>query len=445
MHGEIRRSFPSLLRDLRGSERIYLNSAGGTLTAERSVRALARAAQYANAQDGEVTSGERLTTELHARARSDTAAFLNAPSPEEISFHLSTTHSLFNLAFAFRDLLRRGDNLIVTQLDHAANVTPWESLWEEDRGVEVRQCRLRQDGTLDLDHLARLVNRRTRLVAVTLASNGLGSIVPMDSVVRIARRYGRPRPPRGRRRLWEGALTVVDAVHHAFHGPIDVQRLECDFLTFSGYKLFGPMVGALWGRREWLEALRPYRVEPNPDRPPVKFEQGTPSYTVLAGLRGALEYLQWLGESAERAAAQHPRARSLREWLRRSYPLGERRRLKWAMIAIREYEKTLTAAALEGFRQLEPLGVRLHGIAEASRLSEREPTLLFEVQGQRPEAVKRRLWEDARIEVPNGHNYSVAVYRSLKLDRALRVSFAHYDTPDTVRHFLESLRRIAGG
>ena len=442
LHAEVRRSFPSLDRDIRGGERVYLNSGGGTLVAETSARAQARAAQYTNAQDGNITSGEILTAELQAAARANVAAFLNATSADQISFHSSTSHALFNLSFAFRDLLRRGDNLVVTHLDHAANVTPWESLWGEDRGLEIRQCRLGADGTLDLDHLERLVNRRTRLIAVTYASNGLGTIVPVESVVRIAHRNGRPRPPTGRSRGWQGALVVVDAVHHAYHAPIDVRTLRCDFLALSGYKLFGPMIGALWGRTDWLKALRPYRVEPHTNEAPIKFEQGTPNNPVLAGLSGALEYLLWLGERIEKASEGHPGARLLRERLRRAYPPGERRRLKWALCAIREYEKTLSTALLDGFRELRPHGVHLHGISDPARISERDPTFTFEVRGQRAEAIKRQLWEEAHIEVTTGHCFSVALYRALRLERAVRASFAHYDNLETVQHFFEALRGI---
>jgi cysteine desulfurase family protein (TIGR01976 family) len=440
LHEEIRRSFPALERDLGGGRRIYLNSGGGTLVAERSVREMARAAQYANAQDGELTAGERLTAELQARARADVADFLNAPSAGEISFHLSTTHALFNLAVALRDRLRPGHNLVVTQLDHAANVSPWESLWGEDRGLEIRQCGMRPDGTLDLDHLRRLVDARTRVVAITHASNALGTVVPVREVVRIAHGHGRPSPPAKATADWKGALVVVDAVHHAYHGPLDVQELGCDFLAFSGYKLFGPMLGALWGRREWLDALRPYRVEPNLDESPTKYEQGTPHNAALAGLSGALGYLQWLGERVEEMARGRGVEKALLARLE-GYPDGPRRRLKWAMAATREYERRLSAAVLEGFRSPALRGVRLHGIADPARLDERDPTFLFEAPGKDPESIRKRLWEESGIEIPRGSNFSLVVTRVLKSRRTLRASFAHYDGAQTVQRFLETLER----
>ena len=448
LQGEIRRQFPARERDITGERRVYLNSAGGTLVAERSARAMEEAALRANAQDGAIGSGERATTEIHARARGAAAAFLNAPSPDEISFHQSTSHALFNLSFAFRDLLGRGNNLIVTRLDHAANVTPWESIWGEDCGLDVRECGVRRDGTLDLENLERLVDRRTRLIAVTCASNGLGTVVPIDEVVRIARRHGRPEPPKGAARQtrggWSGALVVVDAVHHACHGPLDVRAMDCDFLAFSGYKIFGPMVGVLWGRKKWLDALRPYRVEANENRTPVKFEQGTPNHAVLAGLSAAIDYLDGLGGRVETAAAAHPELHAAAARLAALYPDRDRRRLKWAMCAVRDFEQTLTKAALLGFSALAKSGVRLHGLADPERAAERDPTFLFEVHGKSQMEIKKLLWEDGRIEVPDGNYYSLAVYRFLKSRRTVRASFAHYDGLDTVRHFLDSLSRIAG-
>ncbi len=155
LHPAIRREFPALRRNMAGGRRVYLNNAGGTIVTRRSAAMMAHTALWANPQDGDIHDGERLTAELHAGARAAAADFLNAPSPHEIAFHLSASHALFNLSFALRDHLRPGDNLVVTRLDHAANVSPWESIWGEDRGLEVRECRVRRDGTLDLDHLWR--------------------------------------------------------------------------------------------------------------------------------------------------------------------------------------------------------------------------------------------------------------------------------------------------
>jgi cysteine desulfurase family protein (TIGR01976 family) len=438
-HARIRARFPGLERDLTGRRRTYLNNAGGTILCEDSVRSMSRVARHANAQDGTITPGERATARVHAAARRAVANFLNAPSPDEISFHQSASHALFNLSFAFRDWLRPGDNLVVTRLDHAANVTPWESFWGEDRGLSIRECGVTRDGMLDLDHMARLVDGRTRILAVTYASNGLGSVVPIESIVRLARRHGTPRPGSRVR----GALVVVDAVHHACHAPLDVRRLGCDFLVFSGYKVFGPMGGVLWGRRRWLDALRPYRVEPNVDETPYKYEQGTPNHAVLAGITGAMQYLEWLGARIERDAGRRPELKPLSRELRRRYPDPARRRLKWAMTAARAHERTLSLALVDGFARLARRGVRLHGLIDPGRVDERDPTFLFEVRGLSQETIKRRLYQRGRIEVPSGNYYSLAVYRHLRRRQTVRASFAHYDDLDTVRHFLKTLESAA--
>jgi cysteine desulfurase family protein (TIGR01976 family) len=437
-HERIRARFPGLTRDITGRRRTYLNNAGGTILCEDSVRSMSRVARHANAQDGTITPGERATGAVHLDARRAVANFLNAPSPKDISFHQSASHALFNLSFAFRDWLRPGDNLVVTRLDHAANVTPWESYWGKDRSLEIRECGVTPDGMLDLEHLSRLVDRRTRIVAVTYASNGLGSVVPIEKVARLARRHGTPRP--GSRAT--GALVVVDAVHHACHAPLDVRKMGCDFLVFSGYKVFGPMGGVLWGRRPWLTALRPYRVEANADETPFKYEQGTPNHVVLAGITGAMQYLEWMGERIERDAVRRSELKPLSRELRRRYPDPARRRLKWAMTAARAHERMLSLALLEGFARLSSRGVRLHGLTDPGRVGERDPTFLFEIAGRSQATIKRRLYDAGRVEVPSGDYYSVAVYRHLRSRQTVRASFAHYDGPDTVRHFLRTLESI---
>jgi selenocysteine lyase/cysteine desulfurase len=441
----IRREFPALRRDMLGGRRTYLNNAGGTIVAARSAAAMSAAALWANAQDGEITAGEINTAMLHAAAREAAAAFLNAPSAAEISFHQSASHALFNLSFAMRRSLRAGDNLVVSALDHAANVTPWETVRDDRPDVRVRVCRLRSDGTLDLDHLHAMVDRRTRVVAVTRASNGLGTVMPIAEVARIAHRHGRPRPGIGGRGAGGGALLVVDAVHYAPHGPIDVRAEGADFLVFSGYKLFGPMLGVLWGRRAWLDALRPYRVEANPDVTPTSWEQGTPNHAVLMGFAAAVDYLDGLGGAVERAAAGEVCLAPLRRRLRRTYPDAMARRLKWAMHAVRAWEQSVSETVLRGWRRdLAPRGVRLHGPTDPARVGERVPTFLFDLPGRTQEEVKKALWRLARIEVPSGNYYSVAVYRHLRLHDTIRASFAHYDSPATARLLVRTLARIAG-
>jgi len=199
-------------------------------------------------------------------------------------------------------------------------------------------------------------------------------------------------------------------------------------------------LSAFAGRRQWLTALRPYRVEANADETPFKYEQGTPNHAVLAGITGAMQYLEWLGARIERDAARRAELRPLYRDLSRSYPDPAPRRLKWAMTAARAHERTLSLALLEGFARLASRGVRLHGLTDPGRVDERDPTFLFEIRGLSQETIKRRLYELGRIEVPSGNYYSLAVYRHLRRQRTVRASFAHYDGLDTVRHFLKTLK-----
>jgi selenocysteine lyase/cysteine desulfurase len=367
---------------------------------------------------GVIVAGESETAALHARVRDLVADFLNARNGREISFHQSATAALFNLAFGLRGVLRPSANLIVTDLDHMANVSPWETVWGEERGLEVRRARITAEGRLDIAHLLSLVDARTGLLAVTSASNGTGSIVPLGETVAEVRKKA------------PDCLVAVDAVHHAPHGSIDVQATGVDLLVFSGYKTFGPMMGVLWGRAEILEKLRPYRVETNKDVLPGKFEMGMLNNASIAALEAALEYLLWLaGLVADPAAAAAGRASRFRS----------------AMTSIHDYEQRLARRFLEGLDRLDPSRFRLFGIADPARTAERVPTFAFDVAGLPATETKRRLWETAGIQIADGNHYSAAVVRHLRRPEGIcRASFAHYDNSQAVDRLLEALGRLAG-
>ena len=282
-HQTIRSSFPFLEHDGDGNPRVYLDSGAGTLVPRVSVEAMGRAYAEARPQPGEISDSERHTRDLIWETRSLLARFLNACSPDEISFSASTTHSLLNLAIAFHPIVQRHHNIIVTDADHFANVSPWEFIYGERQGVEIRRLGVTDQGQVDLDQLRSLVDVNTRIVAMTYAANAVGTVMPIRQIAEIAHTF---RDDSG-----NGAYLVVDAVHHACHGPIDVQQSGCDFLTISGYKLFGPMLGVLWTKREHMERLDPYCVLPNPN----SFEQGTLNNAVLGAMQGALRYLLTLG------------------------------------------------------------------------------------------------------------------------------------------------------
>ncbi len=414
IHDRIRARFPQLERDEFGNKRIYLNSGAGSLMVDSAISASFEAARSFNPMPGAVTPGEKSTAEFHNRVRGVAADFLNAAAAEEISFHLSATNALFNLAVAMRAWVPDHGSIVVSDLDHMANVSPWEDVWGRGRGCDVRRARVTLEGTLDIDHLLSLVDGQTGIVAVTMASNGFGTIVPLKTLIALIRQ----RSP---------ALVCVDAVHHALHGPIDVQDLDIDFLVFSGYKVFGPMLGVLYGKKALLDKLEPYRVETNKNETPFKYEQGMLNNTNLAGLEAALNYLLWL--EAELFG------RSSRAGLRR--PRFER-----VMEAIQDYERGLSRIVLEGFKRFDPNRFRCYGPAHPLRCEERDPTFAFEIKGLTPADVKRRLWEESAVQIADGNHYSAAVFRHLGKLTLCRASFAHYDDEETARAFLRALESL---
>lgn len=414
IHPQIQNRFPQIYKDIHGNQRIYLNNGGGTLCVDSAAQAMKEGLRNYNPQPGDVDPAETTTRNLHRRVRELNADFINAPYPEEISFHLSTTHSLFNLAFSFRNLWSSQENLIVTDLDHMANVSPWETL-ADWIGCKVKRARVHPQGCLDEDHLLSLVDEHTTLVALTLSSNYSGTIVPVKDL--ISRIHSRS----------PYSLVCVDAVHHAGHGGIDVQDLGCDFLAFSGYKVFGPMLGVLWGKKDLLQKMKPYRVETNLDQPPYKLEQGTLNHATIHSMEKALEYLLWINENLIPGEKESRRFSFVQ-----------------AMKAIQEYEEDLTRYILQGFEELEKSSFHCHGITNPRRVKERDPTFSFEIEGVSPEEIKRKLWQRYSIQIGSGNHYSAAVYRHLKTESICRASFAHYDTPETAELFLKALEDLSG-
>jgi selenocysteine lyase/cysteine desulfurase len=431
LNPKVRARFPMIDRDSHGNPRIYLNSGAGSLTVDTASNAAFDAQRRLNPMPGLVAAGEAETAGLHSLVRDLAADFLHAGDSREISFHQSATAALFNLAYALRGVLSSENNLVVTDLDHMANVSPWEAVLGEGLGLEVRRARVTADGRLDVAHLLSLVDERTGLLAMTSASNGTGSIVPLRETIASVRE----RAPH--------CLVAVDAVHHAPHGVLDVREADCDFLVFSGYKVFGPMQGVLWGKHALLERLLPYRVETNKNEPPWKFEMGMLNNASLAALGAGLEYLLWLA-----SLVAHEKNSRLRGHFQASagpetaFP-DRSSQFRSAMTAIAEYETGLTRSVLEGFHKFDPSRFRLFGITEPARAGERVPTFGFDVTGLGATETKKRLWEDAGIQIADGNHYSAAVFRHLGRPEGIcRASFAHYDNPGTVDRFLEALGRL---
>jgi selenocysteine lyase/cysteine desulfurase len=407
----IRSQFPQVDQVRAGRLRIYLDSAAGTLVPQSVADALADAALWANPQPGRFWPAGPATKREHAKTRAMLGEFLNAVAGDRLFLSESTTASLYKLREALEPEWQATDNLVVTDCDHFANISPWE--WRAS--WEVRRARMLPDGHLDLDHLAALLDSRTRVVALTMAGNALGTVTRLEAAV-----------PLIRQRAFE-AVVVVDAVHAAPHLPIDVEALGVDALAFSTYKLFGPLCGVLWLSERLLPRLSPYHVEPHTESETL-MEWGTLNNASVSGIRAALEYLLRLGERLEPAAVGQFSG------------LGrERRQYKIALAAIRQYELSLARRVLEGWRADEP--GRMLGVCDPDRIDERVPTFAFSIHGREDAELEAAFWEGG-VQVGVGSHYSAAVRRGLGRSSVARASFAHYNSMDEVDAFLAAARAV---
>ena len=397
----VRSRFPALSRAESGRPVAYLDGPGGTQVPAEVVEAMSHRLRVGTANIGGSFGASREADAVTAAAREAMADFLGG-RPEEVAFGQNMTSLTFSVSRALAREWGPGDEVVVTRLDHDANVTPWR-LAAADRGATVRVVHFDPaDGTLDLGHLEQAVGERTRLVAVGAASNALGTVPPVRRVADLAHAAG--------------ALVFVDAVHYAPHRLIDVAALGADFLACSAYKFFGPHTGALWGRSGLLESLEAYKVVPAPSSGPGKWETGTQSFESLAGVAAAVDYLGSLGEGGTR-----------------------RERLAAALAAIRVYEESLAARFLAGVAGMPHL--RLYGLADPARLAERTPTFSLGVEGLSPDEAARCLGEQG-IHAWSGDYYAVGVMEHLGVARQgglLRLGFVHYNTAEEVDRVLAAL------
>ncbi len=414
----VRRQFPALHRRVNGVRPLYLDNPGGTQVPNGVIRAMRRYLIEANANTHGSFRTSALTDEIIYAARVAMADLLNASSPQEIVFGPNMTTLTFHISRAIGRTLSRGDEIIVTHMDHDANIAPW-LLLARDHDLTVRWVDFDvETGRLNLEQMAALISPKTRLIACVYASNALGTINDIRRVVEMAHSVG--------------ALTYIDAVQYAPHGPIDVQALGCDFLTCSAYKFFGPHVGVLYSKYEHLASLPAYKVRPAPDEVPERWETGTQNHEGLAGVAAAVDYLAWVGERfGEPFAAQVE-----------GYE-GRRRTLKMALHAIRHYEYSLSRALLKGLSAMP--GVTVCGITDLDCLHERVPTVIFTLEGKSPRQVARAL-NEAGIYVWDGNYYALAVMERLGREQEggmVRVGAVHYNTRREITRFLRELWRIA--
>lgn len=396
-HAKLRALFPSLGQEIAGRAAVFLDGPGGTQVPTPVMEAMTAYLSRDNANTGGLFATSRRTNETVAAARVETAQFLHAARPEEIVFGQNMTSLTFALSHALRRTWQAGDEVVVTSLDHDANFAPW-TLAAADAGATVQTWDFRrEDCTLHLEELERLLRPRTRLIALTHASNAVGTIPDVAAVVRLVRRKS------------PEAVVFVDAVHYTAHNPVDVQALDCDFLACSAYKFCGPHLGILYGKYAHLDRLEAYKVRASSNQPPGKWETGTQSFESIAGLRACLAYLGGLG----------------------------------GMARVRAYEIGLTRAFLAQAEKVP--GLKIYGITSPERAGERTPTFGLTLEGWNAREVAARLGEQG-IFVWDGHFYALNVVERLGLGEQgglVRIGFAHYNTLDEVERVVGALHNLA--
>jgi cysteine desulfurase family protein (TIGR01976 family) len=403
----IRAAFPALNR---APGFIFFDNAAGAQVPQIVLDAVNHHLVECNVQRGGRYARSREVDETIVRTRKAVADLVNARDPSEVAFGMNATSFIRLVSLAIGQTLGARNEIVVTDMDHEANVATWLAL--ERNGARFLWWKMREDGLLHVDDLVPLLSSRTRLVACTLTSNAIGSIVDVSAAARSA--HG------------AGAEIFIDAVHYGPHGLIDVQAFDCDYLVCSGYKIFAPHMGFLWGRLDLLQSLPTFREDFIPDEPPGKIEAGTFIYENVAGMDAAVRYLEELGKDLDAGGR----------------PISRRAALLKAVSAIRAYEQGLS---LEMLDVLNRCGATVYGIADTNRIDQRVPTLCFNL----PKIPPARVTEEfARrgIGVRDGHMYAPRLMKRLGLTQeggAVRASLVHYNTQDEVREFGNVLAEIS--
>jgi cysteine desulfurase family protein (TIGR01976 family) len=404
----VREQFPSLKLQVNWRPAAFLDAPAGTQVPKQVMDAVQNYFLTANANTYGAFLTSRRTDEMILSARAAMADFFNCDS-NEVVFGQNMTTITFALARAIGRELKAGDEIVVTTLDHDANVAPWRAL--EEKGVVIRQVDIREaDCTLDLDDLKRKISTKTKLVAVGYASNMVGTINPVAEITKLAHAAG--------------ALMFVDAVHYAPHGLIDVKVLDCDFLACSPYKFFGPHMGTLFGKREQLEKLKPYKVRPATNTSPECWETGTQVQELIAGIGAAVDYIAALGRHCE------PAAKNRREALHAAYR------------STHPYEIGLLTRLMAGLRAVP--GIRIFGITDEERFDERCATLSFRLGDHHPTKIATFLGERG-IFTWDGNFYALNLSERLGVEHlggVLRVGLVHYNTAEEVDRLLTALREF---
>jgi cysteine desulfurase family protein (TIGR01976 family) len=404
----VRSQFPALAMKVNGCPTAFFDGPGGTQVPQRVIDAMSAYLVSSNANAHGAFATSHRTDQVLAAAHAAMADLVGC-DPDEIVFGPNMTTLTFALGRALGRELGPGDEIVVTRLDHDGNVSPWTAL--EERGCVIRFVDINPaDCTLDMDDLRRKLTPRTRLVAMGYASNAVGTINDVPEVVRLAHAAG--------------AMAYIDAVHYAPHGPINVRSLDCDFLVCSPYKFFGPHAGALYGKREHLARLRPYKVRPAADTLPDRWETGTQNHEGLAGVTAAVEYLAELGRR------HAPEAK------------GRRAAILAAYDAIGAYERSLLERLVPAL--LEIPGLTFYGITEPARFSQRVPTVAARIAGRSPRELAAHLGERG-IFTWDGNYYALNLTERLGVEASggmLRIGLVHYSTAEEVDRLIGALREL---
>ncbi len=409
----VRPLFPSLgIPAADGSLPIFLDNPAGTQVPRSVMEAVTRYYLTMNANSGGPFATSQRNDDMARQTRQRVAEFLNAPSAGEIVIGPNMTTLNFSLSRALASILSPGDEVIVTRMDHEANVSPW-TLVARDHELKVKWVDIDPvDCTLDMGSLEEALSVRTKLVATVHASNAVGTINPVAQIAGMAKAVG--------------AWHVVDAVQSAPHVPIDVQEIGCDFLLCSSYKFYGPHLGIMWGREGLLNSLPAYKVRPAKDLAPNRWENGTPSYETWNGLRACMDYWEQIGR--QYGAADLPQYQ------------GARLQMKRALLAVQDYERVLVTELIEGLRAIR--GVTIAGIVEEDRVSLRVPTVAMVKDGKTPDEIAAILAAE-NVYVWSGDYYAVEIMQRLNRPQGMaRIGIGQYNTREEIQRVLNLIESI---
>jgi cysteine desulfurase family protein (TIGR01976 family) len=432
----VRSQFPALTQTVNGRPAVFLDGPGGTQVPQRVIDATSDYLARHNANTGGAFATSRATDRIIAEARGAMADFLNCDS-DEIVFGANMTSLTYAMSRAIGRELGPGDEMVVTLLDHDANFSPWKAL--EEKGVTTRAAKFNPaDCTLDMQDLARQITSHTRLVAVGYASNAVGTINDVKEVARLAQQAG--------------ALTYIDAVHYAPHGLIDVRGLDCDFLVCSTYKFFGPHMGVLYGKREHLKQLVPYKVRANTNNIPFCWEWGTLNHECIAGIKACVDYWDELGRHVLSGQPQSSQSEvdgpdlpngSLRS--PRSPRLDRRKAIVAAHVAVHAHERALTEKLIAGLLAIP--GLKVYGITDPRLFDHRCATTVVRIDGHTPVELATKLGERGFFTW-DGNYYALNLTEQLGVEQSggfLRIGLVHYNTMEEVDRLLHALSEIMKG